>query len=1064
MKKILLYRPLLWMRKIIVYLLILAIVMGLALYFIVNSAYVVRKVADHFAPDYNISYSRIHGNVLTGVMIEDLAYNEDPLVKHITLKWNPAGLFKKTLIINTLQIEKANVGTVKTLMASFSSSENNTSNESSSTDAPLEIDVSVQHASLSLEPFDEQGIGISKLMLDVRDLQYSSESVDVRALDLKVDSNVTKITLKAGLKDRYLNVRELTIKELDALALQTLFIPDSNESNESDAVVTGNDNRSKDKTVNPLMPKWVHLGRLKINTLPFIYGPVDAKAFNVSGRDAVFEVEKLLLQKADLNVYSSTNLSDIYYKTKVKNNKLIGKVDFKPKKALFTLYELPIRREAVGDIVVDLNVSRSMVNSDLKIKMEQVLKADVNDFNLDIDDLHINVEYDIKKSTLKAKSDLLLTTPYAKDVLVTNLFTMDKHISYSGEIYAAKIIGVDPKFVKPLDHLRVTYKGDGHSVKTEIESDNLQGTFISPDFKKADLHLENKHPLVLNEFIALPVELNQTKANMVIDAPISFEKNASLMAYAKIDSNVVNIDVNMSLKERLQVQTVMHIPKESLLRTYNTSIKWDHLDPLKNDVTVLGNSIDVVVTAGRLNANAQYDMNSSQLKGKVTLGGLTANLSGVPQEKLTVDTQITSMNALIKSIKDVYTLGEVPVVKGSAELSVALSELKNIDIALRSPQISYQAERKTEHIVNDIDLAVHLQDEKIVLNHYRFTYRGQKLFSTKSSTIFLNDQNVTMEPIWLNDGLKVLGTYDLKARKGTITAEADTFPIVHEIVDLESAIDIKTVLDGNKTSVNGEITLLGGDIHYDLGQKTYASDSDIIIVQDIKEKEPNPFMDGLSASVQIKTKKPLIYKKGNVDIQAAVDLSVYKAEESELMLLGSVEILKGGSYTFEGKKFILDKSYVHFTGNPNKPLLEASVTYQSLNHLITIRITGSADAPNIHFTSKPSLTKEQILSIILFDSEAGAGTNSGEEMMKMMGGAMAKSALSDLGVQLDHLVLGEGKSVEVGKKLTDKITIIYVNDEVSSVKLKYEHGKRTESVIGVSEESQSYDILYKKDF
>ena len=264
--------------------------------------------------------------------------------------------------------------------------------------------------------------------------------------------------------------------------------------------------------------------------------------------------------------------------------------------------------------------------------------------------------------------------------------------------------------------------------------------------------------------------------------------------------------------------------------------------------------------------------------------------------------------------------------------------------------------------------------------------------------------------------------------------------------------------------MNGKIILLGGNIHYDLSQKTYASDSDIIIVQDMKEKEASPFIDNLSASVQIKTQKPLIYKKGDVDIEAVVDLSVYKAELSELMLLGSVEILKGGSYTFEGKKFVFDKSYIYFTGNPNKPLLEASAKYKSLNHIITIKVTGSADTPNINFSSKPALTKEQILSIILFDSESGAGTNSGEDMMKMMGGAMAKSALSNLGVQLDHLVLGEGKSVEVGKKLTDEITIIYVNDEVSSVKLKYEHGKRTESVIGVSEESQSYDILYKKDF
>jgi len=177
-----------------------------------------------------------------------------------------------------------------------------------------------------------------------------------------------------------------------------------------------------------------------------------------------------------------------------------------------------------------------------------------------------------------------------------------------------------------------------------------------------------------------------------------------------------------------------------------------------------------------------------------------------------------------------------------------------------------------------------------------------------------------------------------------------------------------------------------------------------------------------------------------------------------------VTLLDGGSYTFEGKRFVLDESYVHFTGDPSKPLLEITVKYKSVEHLVTIRITGSASSPNIAFSSKPSLSKEQILSLILFDTEGGAGTNSGEEMMKMMGGAMAKSALSNVGIKLDHLVLGEGNSVEVGKKLTDKITIIYVNGEVAEVKMKYQHSKRTESVIGASEVSQSYDIVYKRDF
>jgi translocation and assembly module TamB len=232
----------------------------------------------------------------------------------------------------------------------------------------------------------------------------------------------------------------------------------------------------------------------------------------------------------------------------------------------------------------------------------------------------------------------------------------------------------------------------------------------------------------------------------------------------------------------------------------------------------------------------------------------------------------------------------------------------------------------------------------------------------------------------------------------------------------------------------------------------------------MKKKKVSPFMDNLSTNIQINTKEPLILKQGAINIKLKPNVGINKVENGPLMVLGSVEILKGGSYVFEGKKFVLDKSFVHFTGNPNKPLLEIKVKYKSINHLITINVSGTPDTPNINFSSSPSLTKEQILSVILFDSEVGGDIHSGDEMMKMMGGAMAKSALSDMGIKLDHLVLGEGNSVEVGKKLTNKITIIYVNDTISSVKLKYQHSRRTESVLEMSEESQSYDIIFKDDF
>jgi translocation and assembly module TamB len=945
LKQVLLYGPLLWLRKIIVYLLLIAIVLGLVVYFVANSPLLVKKAAERFAPDYNISYSRIHGNVLTGLEIEDLAYKDDPLAKHITFKWNPNGLLKKNITVNTLQIEKANVDTIKRLIASFQDSNTSDSNESRK-ETSFDLGVTLDHLSVTTEPFVEQNITISNIALDIDRLEYRHDSLNVGRLDLIVDSNITSLELHA------------TVKE----------------------------------------------------------------------------------------------------------NDLTGKVRVTPSKALFERYALPIRKEAIGDIVIDVTASEKHIAADIDTKMKQLLKGEKGSFNLDIDRLQSHVVYDINSHTLKAVSKVILTTPYTKELLVTNRFTMDDTILYSGEIRMKEIIGVDAKYVKPLNHLNVAYTGNAQRIDANISADNLQGTFTSPDLKNAALHLESKEAWLLSKFMALPAELNQTKADITVDVPIAFDENVSLVATVKIDSDLLLMDANVSYEENLQIRSLTYIPKDSPLYAFNKEVRWDQLSPIAFQAALNGDQVEGELAAGPLSAKAVYLLRNKKIDGHITLGTLSTNISGFADKQINMATKIRSMTSLKDNIDRIYNMEGIPPIKGSADLDIEISELDVVDIRLKSPEIIYQADRKTEHVVNDIDLSVNIEDAKIVLKAYTLTYNKLKLFSTKPSLITLEDDKIFIAPLWLNDELQVVGAYNIKDQNGTIDAVAEKLHVSHEIIDLDSSVDLRTVLDGNKTSINGMITLLGGDIHYDLSQKTFASDSDIIIVQEMKEKEESPFMENLSASIQIKTQKPLMYKKGAIDIKADVDVHIYKAEGSELMVLGSVEILEGGSYMFEGKKFVLDKSYIHFTGNPNKPLIEASVKYKSLDHLITIAVTGAADAPNINFSSKPSLTREQILSIILFDSVGGAGTNSGEEMMKMMGGAMAKSALSDLGVQIDHLVVGEGNSVEVGKKLTDKVIIIYVKDEISSVKLKYRHGKRMESVIGVSEESQSYDIIYKRDF
>ena len=769
------------LRKIVLYLLITAIVLGLVLYFVLNSPFVIKKLADAYAPDYNISYSRIHGNVLSGVEIDDLAYDNASLAKHITLKWNPAGLFMKKIIVKTLKIEKANVDTIKALVASFES------NESSSIE-PFDCGVGVEHALVDIEPFVEQRMGISNVALKLKDMQYESDSVSVGKLGLEIDSNVTDIRLHASLKEGKVIVKELTLKDVDTLALQTIFFSDSNES---ETVASTEDNSSEAERENQLIPKLVVIEKLESNIVPRLYDTLEINHLVLKAKDAVFDIQNLVLQKADLDLIGSTNLSDLIYKTKVKENQLIGQMRLTPTKELFELYALPVRKEAIGDIIIDLNASEKYVVADLSKKMKQLLKGEKDDFNLDIDDLHVNVKYDIEKSSLKAKSNLILTTPYAKDVLVTNFFTMDKNISYSGEIYANQFIGLDAKFLKPLNNLQIKYKGDTQSIKTDIESDNLLGTLTSSDFKKAELYLENREAIVLNEFVELPVELNQTKANVVIDIPIRFDANTSLVAYAKITSNVLNVDANISYENTLEVKSISYIPEESLLRPYSKELKWDSLNPIRIEAKLKDDAIDALLTAGStLAAKAHYVLESKKVDGKLTLAGLHADISGIADQNLTIHTKINSMQSLIESMKSIYTFADVPVVNGSADISVEVSELKRVDFVFKSPKIIYQADRKTAHPLTDMDFEINMDDSKMVLERYTVTYDTHKFFSTKPSTVSFVDDIVTLTPLWINDQLEIVGEYNIKTKQGTIDTQAKNLHTIHEMKDLDSNIDI----------------------------------------------------------------------------------------------------------------------------------------------------------------------------------------------------------------------------------------------------------------------------------
>ncbi len=68
-----------------------------------------------------------------------------------------------------------------------------------------------------------------------------------------------------------------------------------------------------------------------------------------------------------------------------------------------------------------------------------------------------------------------------------------------------------------------------------------------------------------------------------------------------------------------------------------------------------------------------------------------------------------------------------------------------------------------------------------------------------------------------------------------------------------------------------------------------------------------------------------------------------------------------------------------------------------------------------------------------------------------------------MGLKLDHLVLS-GSGFEVGKKISDKITVIYDQEKKSSVKVRVQNTKHIETDILFGTNSRSADIFYKREF
>ena len=302
-------------KKIIYSLLTLLILLVVAIVVAANSSYVIKKVADIFAPDYKISYDDITGNVFTGVKIAGLKFDNKEITKNIKFSWNPSKILYKRVAINEISAEDLDVETVKALIASFPKSVEDDNTSAS----PLPVVINVDKIHLSVKPFEEQGVLIEKTVLDIADVSYAADSISVEKLSLNVDTNVTDLVLGASLDDGKLIIEALSVKNIDSETLEKMFlskVPESEESLKDSKKQEKSKEKSQENSeqMNPLVPTNIEVKHF-VGTLkprPYKTVNVDKLEVTLAGVDA--DIGKILKNKENalmIGNYSLDLQSDI---------------------------------------------------------------------------------------------------------------------------------------------------------------------------------------------------------------------------------------------------------------------------------------------------------------------------------------------------------------------------------------------------------------------------------------------------------------------------------------------------------------------------------------------------------------------------------------------------------------------------------------------------------------------------------------------------------------------------------------------------------------------------------
>jgi translocation and assembly module TamB len=1009
---------------------------------------------------FDISYKSLDGNLLKNITLQDISYKDKKLAQkaHIDINFN--ALLHADLKVDDITLEGVDLKILEQMIAD--------QNRKKKKKKKLQNIPTISISSLffSTTPYHEHDLNIENLKFIANDIKGDLTNLDIGSFSFYTQSQQTNITADGTLKNKVLDLNHLWITDIDIEKIVEFYNKQLKKAKDT------NQSKKEDKKPTQTMIKEIKINNFKTDIKAYDYKKYKIQNLSIKADQIYSDLKSI---KAKTSIEAVTNMWKLKSKGALKDNKLLTDVKVILNDKYFKKFVPFFDHDKIKPIKVDLELDKDGLAAKVYLKTDNLLTGKVKDLNLSVKQAVGVANLSFKPIDLKVRIDGNLSAKHSKNIaLVSNLYYDKEHkFTYDGTLFTKKLRNLDTNITELMRDTKVAFYGNTKNIQAHLSNKNLTADYNSTIYKKGLLSIDTNE-IELNQYLTnLPKELQALKAKAEAKIPIDFKDLNKFDADVKLDTNALNLRGKITYKDGFNFDTTALPIQNSILKNYDKNIKLKGILPLKIKSTWRGIEIQNNLKQKKFALDLNYNTKTKELNSSINLALSKLSLSGKTDERLKLKASTLSLKTLQEDAQDFYNFKKQPL-DGEVVVDGFIDANTGLEVDVKSKWLVYEYTPNKFAFAEKVKLKLHKKENTYKLKNYYFsTYLDydREFFSNKNSTFTFKNSIINLQNLWVNDQATVKGEYNIKKGSGVLNTYANSYHYKGKEGDVFARINVATHLNKDYIKLEGDVKVQKATITYEAKKDYYIQDDDIIIIQEERAKKEAKQNSTLIVDVAVISTKHIRYKVKDTDVKLDIDLKLWKEKAKELELLGMVKLIEG-KHTEANKEFKVDSGEILFAGAILNPYLNINVSHFNDPYDIDININGLLDSPNINFTSTPYLTQSDILSLLLFDATTedlfSSNGDSSKAAISMFGNTFAKELVENFGIKLDKLVLSTtedgGLGIEVGKKISKKTTILYINDIVQTIKIKYQNSRRFETDITLSPDTSGIDFLYKNEY